>query len=310
MITTVTDKISLRKIRYDVISHLEMLDFLTKINDFLDNKDKLKDNQGYWVELLRNASLDVSEKDFDKVCEMLKNYVEEHNDIDNIEHLPMLDYANEYIDVLSDDLSTDEDIAKAENRLNSFLLQMSEITMLQNKMIDSAIETMNIDEEGNLVDDYTGHIIVSVYTINKDPELAKIESVEKKTTMYIARTIVKKQREFANSLDFDDDGYYVAPDGTELFNEEDKEALEQEVMEWKVRLLNISDNDIKEYYGEDSGEESISKSDVVEDDEIAELNSIDDDVSLAKTEINEASKERVERLQNSLKASANKIKKY
>lgn len=305
MITTVTDKISLRKIRYDVISHLEMLDFINKIGDFLDNREDYRKNTDYYVDLLRSANLDVSETDYDKICEMLQKYVEEHNDIDNIEHLPILDYANEYTDALSDDLSTDEDIAKAENRLNSFLLQMSEITMLQNKMIDSAIETMNIDEEGNLVDDYTGHIIVSVYTINKDPELAKIENVEKKTTMYIARTIVKKQREFANSLDFDDDGYYVAPDGTELFDEEDKIALEDEVWQWKGNILGITKDEIAENLDNQSNEADSN----IEDIDIDNVD-IDDDVSLAKTEINEASKERVERLQNSLKASANKIKKY
>ncbi len=305
MITTVTDKISLRKIRYDVISHLEMLDFINKIGDFLDNREDYRKNTDYYVDLLRSANLDVSETDYDKICEMLQKYVDEHNDIDNIEHLPMLDYAKEYTDVLSDDLSTDEDIAKAENRLNSFLLQMSEITMLQNKMIDSAIETMNIDEEGNLVDDYTGHIIVSVYTINKDPELAKIENVEKKTTMYIARTIVKKQREFANSLDFDDDGYYVAPDGTELFDEEDKIALEDEVWQWKGNILGITKDEIAENLDNQSNEADSN----IEDIDIDNVD-IDDDVSLAKTEINEASKERVERLQNSLKASANKIRKY
>lgn len=305
MITTVTDKISLRKIRYDVISHLEMLDFINKIGDFLDNREDYRKNADYYVDLLRSANLDVSETDYDKICEMLQKYVDEHNDIDNIEHLPMLDYAKEYTDVLSDDLSTDEDIAKAENRLNSFLLQMSEITMLQNKMIDSAIETMNIDEEGNLVDDYTGHIIVSVYTINKDPELAKIENVEKKTTMYIARTIVKKQREFANSLDFDDDGYYVAPDGTELFDEEDKIALEDEVWQWKGNILGITKDEIAENLDNQSNEADSN----IEDIDIDNVD-IDDDVSLAKTEINEASKERVERLQNSLKASANKIRKY
>lgn len=305
MITTVTDKISLRKIRYDVISHLEMLDFINKIGDFLDNREDYRKNTDYYVDLLRTANLDVSETDYDKICEMLQKYVEEHNDIDNIEHLPMLDYANEYTDALSDDLSTDEDIAKAENRLNSFLLQMSEITMLQNKMIDSAIETMNIDEEGNLVDDYTGHIIVSVYTINKDPELAKIENVEKKTTMYIARTIVKKQREFANSLDFDDDGYYVAPDGTELFDQEDKIALEDEVWQWKGNILGITKDEIAENLDNQSNEADSN----IEDIDIDNVD-IDDDVSLAKTEINEASKERVERLQNSLKASANKIRKY
>ena len=177
--------------------------------------------------------------------------------------------------------------------------------MLQNKMIDSAIETMNIDEEGNLVDDYTGHIIVSVYTINKDPELAKIENVEKKTTMYIARTIVKKQREFANSLDFDDDGYYVAPDGTELFDEEDKIALEDEVWQWKGNILGITKDEIAENLDNQSNEADSN----IEDIDIDNVD-IDDDVSLAKTEINEASKERVERLQNSLKASANKIRKY
>ena len=305
MITTVTDKISLRKIRYDVISHLEMLDFINKIGDFLDNREDYRKNTDYYVDLLRSANLDVSETDFDKICEMLQKYVEEHNDIDNIEHLPILDYANEYTDALSDDLSTDEDIAKAENRLNSFLLQMSEITMLQNKMIDSAIETMNIDEEGILVDDYTGHIIVSVYTINKDPELAKIENVEKKTTMYIARTIVKKQREFANSLDFDDDGYYVAPDGTELFDQEDKIALEDEVWQWKGNILGITKDEIAENLDNQSNEADSN----IEDTDINNVD-IDDDVSLAKTEINEASKERVERLQNSLKASANKIRKY
>ena len=305
MITTVTDKISLRKIRYDVISHLEMLDFINKIGDFLDNREDYRKNTDYYVDLLRSANLDVSETDYDKICEMLQKYVDEHNDIDNIEHLPILDYAKEYTDVLSDDLSTDEDIAKAENRLNSFLLQMSEITMLQNKMIDSAIETMNIDEEGNLVDDYTGHIIVSVYTINKDPELAKIENVEKKTTMYIARTIVKKQREFANSLDFDDDGYYVAPDGTELFDEEDKIALEDEVWQWKGNILGITKDEIAENLNNQSNEADSN----IEDIDIDNVD-IDDDVSLAKTEINEASKERVERLQNSLKASANKIRKY
>lgn len=305
MITTVTDKISLRKIRYDVISHLEMLDFINKIGDFLDNREDYRKNTDYYVDLLRSANLDVSETDYDKICEMLQKYVDEHNNIDNIEHLPMLDYAKEYTDVLSDDLSTDEDIAKAENRLNSFLLQMSEITMLQNKMIDSAIETMNIDEEGNLVDDYTGHIIVSVYTINKDPELAKIENVEKKTTMYIARTIVKKQREFANSLDFDDDGYYVAPDGTELFDEEDKIALEDEVWQWKGNILGITKDEIAENLDNQSNEADSN----IEDIDIDNVD-IDDDVSLAKTEINEASKERVERLQNSLKASANKIRKY
>ena len=87
MITTVTDKISLRKIRYDVISHLEMLDFINKIGDFLDNREDYRKNTDYYVDLLRSANLDVSETDYDKICEMLQKYVDEHNDIDNIEHL-------------------------------------------------------------------------------------------------------------------------------------------------------------------------------------------------------------------------------
>ena len=305
MITTVTDKISLRKIRYDVISHLEMLDFINKIGDFLDNREDYQKDTDYYVDLLRNANLDVSETDYDKICLMLQAYIDEHNNIDSIEHLPLLDYEQEYLDALTDDETDNDNVSVAESRLNSFLLQMSEITMLQNKMINSAIETMNIDEEGNLVDDFTGHIIVSVYTINKDPELAKIESVEKKTTMYIARTIVKKQREFANSLDFDDDGSYVAPDGTELFNEDDKIALDDEVWQWKGNILGITKDDMAQNLDKQSSETD-SKTEDIGIDNV----DIDDDVSLAKTEINEASKERVERLQNSLKASANKIKKY
>ena len=306
MLKTLTDKIKLRKIRYDVIEHLEMLDFLTKINDFLDNKEKYKDNIEYIQDLLRQANLDITEKDFDKICTMFDKYIEEHNNVDSLEHLPLLDYAQDYIDLLNKNNVDEMNLDNAEAKLDSFILQMTEITNLQNKMIDSAIETMHIDEEGNVLDDNTNEVIVTTFDIQKDTELAKVENLERRATMYIARTIVRKQRQFANSLDFDDDGYYIAPDGTELFSEEEKEELEQDVLAWKATLLGITPDDIKNELAQENDDSDNDNSEINED----VFSSIDDDVSIAKNEISDATKERVGRLQSSLKDSANKIKKF
>ena len=166
----IIDKIKMRKIRFDVLQHLENEDFVAKVEQVLDNREKYLDNLEYLQSLLRDAKLDSSEKEPEKIFEMLYQYVMNYYNIETIEHSVMLDYINEIYALLDDDDSYDEKFDEAEDNVTCFLMQMEQIHFLESKMLDKVLDIIYLGQDNCVYDVATDNNLLDSRDLGEDIE--------------------------------------------------------------------------------------------------------------------------------------------
>lgn len=304
------DNIKLRKIRFDVIDYLEKVDFVNKIEDFLSQEEK-KDLD-YARDILREANLDISLKDMEEICVVLKKYIEDLSNVESLDHFAMLDYIQDVNDIASDEDVNEEKLAKAQEKLQSFITQMTQVKYLQVKLLQTVPDIMYVEEKDNCIyDRASNEKIFTPKDYLKGVETEDKEEVAMLAMNFISDMLVRNQRKMITKLDFDEDGYYISAAGEDLFTNEEKDDIMKEVNAILDSLYGRDEmtSDNSDSLGNDIEE---IEEPVLEDDNIEEIEDfdIDDDVSVTKKEITKESEDRISRLKTTLKDASNKIKKF
>ena len=316
----IIDKIKMRKIRFDVLQHLENEDFVAKIERVLDNKSEYQDKIEYLQSLLRDAKLDSSEKEPEIIFDMLYQYVMDYYNIETLNHSVMLDYINAIYELLEREDSDDEEFDVAEDKLECFLMQTEQIHVLESKMLDKVLDIMYLGEDNCVYDVATDTKLLDVKELGENVDALSDKELTQRILKYFSAKIINNQRELVTTFDFGDDGFYITAGGDDIFTEEEKGDI-LGLVNYRIKsiynieeLENDSDNndgidrDDDFYiakYGSDYIDEIVDNA--VSQEDI--LSNIDDDVSVTKTEIAKESNERMNRLKDALKDSTNKITK-
>ena len=292
------DNISLRKIRFDVMDYLVSVEFVAKINEFLEDKDKYKDNIDYLHDLLRSANLDTSLTDLESIVEELQKYVNNMSSIESVEHYAILDYIEKVYTASIEEGFDQERKDDAQEKLYNFVKQMVQVHKLQAKLLNSVPDIMYVGEDGAIYDRETNVKIFDRTEFVNDEKITDQREISKYALQFFADKMIDNQRKMILSLDFDEDGFYLSRSGDDLFEREEKDKITEEVDKYLELLYNYGENEKNE--------------DVNHENELYEgfVDDVFDDVSVNKKELTEDSKERFSRLRDSLKNSSNKIQKY
>ena len=292
------DNISLRKIRFDVMDYLVSVEFVAKINEFLEDKDKYKDNIDYLHDLLRSANLDTSLTDLESIVEELQKYVNNMCSIESVEHYAILDYIEKVYTASIEEGFDQERKDDAQEKLYNFVKQMVQVHKLQAKLLNSVPDIMYVGEDGAIYDRETNVKIFDRTEFVNDEKITDQREISKYALQFFADKMIDNQRKMILSLDFDEDGFYLSRSGDDLFEREEKDKITEEVDKYLELLYNYGENEKNE--------------DVNHENELYEgfVDDVFDDVSVNKKELTEDSKERFSRLRDSLKNSSNKIQKY
>jgi len=292
-----TDSIKLRKIRYDVLEYLENLDLNEKIEKYLtDDKKTIDEGQ----ELLKLAGLQPYLNTIEEITDTLSEYLVSFDNVESVTHSPLLDYIMDIQDCLSDNEFSEEKFLEKEDALYNFVFQMMQIYALKTKLVESFVNTVYIGKDKSLYSAIDDSKILD-YTDIIGADKVKSADYSKYALQFFIDSMISNQRKLILTLDYDEEGFYVSPTGEQYFEEEDKNYIIDTASKWlDIVYGNESENDRVE-------EDADAYNEVILDDVAIDesKNKRSQDSKLSDNE----PKERIQKLQKSLKDSANIIRK-
>ena len=299
------DTIEYRKVRFDVISYLEQEDFISKIKEFIDNQDKYKDNVEYAQDLLREANLDFTDSNSESIVKQLQSYIDDYNNIDSVNHSIFLDYILEANDSVSDDGQT----LVVDDKLKNFLFQKLQVEMLQSLMISQSGDLMYYDDDRTAVyDSITGDKLFDLSILSDKCKEMSEEELSKLILHFLADKIINNQRKMILKFGFDDSGFFVTQNGDEIFTEEQKNKILEDLDNIIESLYNITASTVDESLPSNE----VKRKGVNAPDDFDGTDVIDDDVTSIddyKTKVKNDNNDNIDKLRKTLKDSSNKIVK-
>ena len=147
-----TDKITMRKIRYDVFEFIEKSNLISEIERFLENKELFINDLDYPKDLLKRAELDYYDDDLDLLSQKLEKFIEDYNSEESLVHAPIIDYLNEVNSIVLQDPDNKEAITEAEDKVENFVFQLVQVEKLLLDMVTSSFDLYYIGEDNNVYD--------------------------------------------------------------------------------------------------------------------------------------------------------------
>ncbi len=291
-----TDSIKMRKIRYDVLQYIEEIELLDSIQNYIDNPDKTVDEG---KELISKISGEYA-AELEEICEKLNSHIDSYYDYDSVNHSTLLDYIFEIYKLEQDDNRKDDLINQKMDVLYNFLFQLVQIQKLQAKIVDTIYDTMYQDEDNNIYSAIDNKLMIEYTDIVGEKKNATKDDFNLLAMRYINNIIIKTKRKMILNLEFDNVGFYLAANGDQYFEDDEREEILKETSSRMNIILGTEQNLTKEEITD------------FKEQETEELDDFEDDVSVSVQHnivVHNDTKQRFDNLKNILKDSSNKITK-
>jgi len=192
--------------------------------------------------LLKEANLDYYETDISIIKKQLDKFLHDYYNYESIDHAKILDYLFPYLTNYENDEVSDEKVKELFDSFYNFVFQLVQIQFFEYKMMTLAIDMYHIGDDNNLYDNKTGQKLLNMADRNQNNTNESVAIAE-----FVGDLVLKNESKLIKNFDYDDDGFFIAVNGDDVFDKDLKEAI---INETEIRVQNmikcfLSEGDIK-----------------------------------------------------------------